>query len=85
MLIDDDQRNQPGVEHFQQIFILQRFRRRLQYHRWARFTGKSGVQRLQAVVIAGGAANKDGLTRELLQLSTFGEAGPEISNSFTLL
>lgn len=30
VLIDDDQRNQPGVEHFQQIFILQRFRRCLE-------------------------------------------------------
>ncbi len=33
MLIDDDQRHQPGVEHFQQIFILQRFRRRFQGNR----------------------------------------------------
>ena len=53
MAIHYDQGYQIGIEHFEKILILERFRCFLQNDRRQRCFGKAGVKRLQTFVIAG--------------------------------
>ena len=59
MLVDDDERNDAGIEHFEQIFILERLRRILEHNRRFLFRCKPLVQRNQTFVVARRFANED--------------------------
>ena len=73
-----------GVEHLEQILVLQRLGGFLECHRRFLFGRKLLVERDEALVIARRFAHEDFLAGEIVQLAIFGEAGPDTTTSLTL-
>ena len=67
VLVDDDERNEAGVEHLDQILVLQRLGGFLEYHRWFLFGRKLLVECNEALVIARRFAHEDFLAGEIVQ------------------
>jgi hypothetical protein len=75
VLVHDDQWDQPGVHHLDEILVLQFFRRWLDDHAGFLLCGQALVERHQALVIAGGLAHEDFLARQVFHALQRGCAG----------
>ncbi|MNI07143.1 hypothetical protein D3C73_601480 [compost metagenome] len=63
VLIHDDQRNHTGAQHLYQVLILQSFRCLLEDYRRFVLADEALIEGYQALVITGGLANEDYLSR----------------------
>ncbi|MOA51489.1 hypothetical protein D3C78_1746440 [compost metagenome] len=66
MLVHDDERQQSGIQHLDQILVLQLLGGQLDVHRGPILGGKALVELDQTLVVTGRLANEDLLSRQII-------------------
>ncbi|MNP38251.1 hypothetical protein D3C76_1317520 [compost metagenome] len=75
MLVHDDERNHPGVQHLDQVLVFQSLWCFLEDDRRFALAGETLVEGHQALVITGGFANEDYLSRQFVHAGHCGRVG----------
>ncbi|MNH30532.1 hypothetical protein D3C79_908330 [compost metagenome] len=75
VFIHDDERNHAGIQHLDQVLVLQGLRCLLEDDRWFVFASEALVKGHQALVVTGGLSNEDHLSRQIVHAGHCRRAG----------